>query len=80
MVLTELLPYQCIICNRTFLDYVDKNTKEEHFKPYIQYMKDGMELEKYELKDYDYLHPIKNERKCKKCRSHVDLANFGLHT
>ena len=72
------LPYECIICHRTFKDNFQLVYNEKYFDTIETLNDNGKPITYFELKDIDYLHPIKNERKCRKCSKHVPLTEFGL--
>lgn len=62
----ELLPYECIVCKKIFLSYFE--VIDDKDKKLIK--------DTYEDKGIDYLHPIRGERKCKKCRKGLQLDMF----
>jgi len=73
-----ILPYECTVCHITFKDNFQLVYDDKYFDTIETVNDNGRPITYFELKDIDYLHPIKNERKCRKCRSHVDLFQFGL--
>jgi len=68
----ELLPYECTVCKKTFLSYFELNYDEKYFEEHL----DEKGRVRFEFKDIDYIHPIKNERKCRRCRKGLQLDMF----